>query len=147
MDVDLDADRDMLHDPEGGGSSLESPPEREVSHQGDRPRVADRPPGHLPGGESDGVSARPVGTVPVLAPPVPNPAFDLPSTTRHVPLAAKAPSPGMAGGIPAVGVRVQVLPPSSVAKTANRPSTGSPNARPWSASQKAIASRKPEASG
>ena len=41
-------------------------------------------------------------------PPVPNQAFEVPRTTRQVPLAAKAPSPGRAPGIPESGTLAQV---------------------------------------
>ena len=81
-----------------------------------------------------------------LPPPVPNQAFRFPWTTRHVPLAANDPSPGNDLGIPSGAILRQVLPPSSVVRITNRPPTGSPRAKPCSASQNARASRNPEAS-
>src|SRR5262245_48174941 len=42
--------------------------------------------------------------------PVPTYAVDVPTDTRHVPLAAKAPSPGRASGSLSAGTLVQVSP-------------------------------------
>ncbi len=69
-------------------------------------------------------------TLATAAPPVPNQALRSPWTTRHVPLAANAPSPGKAGGMTLAMTRFHDLPPSSVARIKNRPSIGSPCARP-----------------
>src|SRR5882672_2106253 len=77
-------------------------------------------------------------------PPVPNQASPFPRAIRQVPLAAKAPSLESAGGATR---RRQCTPPSSVANITNFPSTGSPTTIPCCASQNAIASQKPDASG
>jgi hypothetical protein len=65
-----------------------------------------------------------------FAPPVPNQALPSPCATRQVPLAANAPSPGNAGGIPSTGSPFQFLPPSLVVRITKCPSTGSPSTRP-----------------
>ena len=64
-----------------------------------------------------------------------------PNIATLVPLAAKAPSPGRAGGTRSAATRSQVRPPSTVLRITNRPSTESLKAIPRSASQNAIASR------
>lgn len=76
-----------------------------------------------------------------LAPPLTSQASLVPRTMRQVPLAANAPSPASAGGIPAAGISCHESPPSSVLTIRKRPSTGSLIAMPCFASQNWIASK------
>src|SRR3954447_15709896 len=62
-------------------------------------------------------------------PPEPNHAR-WPWLVRHSPLAAKAASPGRAGGMPACDAICQVIPPSFVEMRRNLPLTGSETTRP-----------------
>jgi hypothetical protein len=77
-----------------------------------------------------------------LAPPVANQTSFSPRVTRQVPLAAKAPSPGKAGGRAFAARGFQLAPPSAVTISWNCPFTGSPRAMPFFSSQKAMASKK-----
>src|SRR5579872_494163 len=76
-------------------------------------------------------------------PPVANHAWPLALTAIQVPLAAKAPSPSMAGGSDPDGIGFQDLPASSVSISWNFPFTGSPIAIPLLKSQSAMQSKKP----
>src|SRR2546423_1317193 len=81
-------------------------------------------------GRGLGVEVRPVGReVDARAgadPPVPNHALRPWLLVMHWPLAAKANSPGRAGGIPAGSTTLHVMPPSVVLMIRNfRPSGGS----------------------
>src|SRR3954471_790130 len=64
------------------------------------------------------------------APPVPNQALLFPCAIRHVPLAAKAPSPVSAGGMFSRGTSLQVAPPSAVVMIRKWLLTGSLTATP-----------------
>src|SRR4029453_16412874 len=75
------------------------------------------------------------------APPVAIHTLSVPATVMLLPLAAKAASPGSAGGILARDVSFQVMPPSVVRMIKKRPSTGSLNAIPLLASQNAKPSK------
>ena len=72
---------------------------------------------------------------------VPIQTWSRPAIVTLVPLAAKAPSPGKAGGRRSAGTCVQVRPPSAVRRMTKRPATESLTAAPWVASAKAIASK------
>ena len=74
-------------------------------------------------------------------PPVANQALPGPAVVMQLPLAAKAPSPAMAGGIFSAGLSRHVAPPSEVEMITNRPSTGSLTAMPCIESQNDIASK------
>src|SRR5438552_6822434 len=74
-------------------------------------------------------------------PPVANQAFFFPCTAIHVPLAANAPSPSIAGGSFAADTSSQCAPPSAVAMITKRPSIGSLTASPCCASQNAMQSK------
>src|SRR5579871_2939484 len=77
-------------------------------------------------------------------PPVANQTCRSPITNRQLLLAANAPSSESAAG---PGCGVQCSPPSTVLRTTNLPSTGSPITIPCCESQKATASKNPLGSG
>ena len=77
------------------------------------------------------------------APPVPNQALRPPGRPGRCRWRRTPPRRAAPRASPRAAIRLQVSPPSSVVRITNRPSTGSPRARPCSASQKARASRKP----
>src|SRR4029079_10799539 len=76
------------------------------------------------------------------AAPVPIHARPPAATAMLVPLPAKAPSFGSAGGSAPAGTRVHVAPPSRVVRMTKLPSTESLIARPRRASQNVIASEE-----
>jgi hypothetical protein len=76
-----------------------------------------------------------------LAAPVPTQTWFGGSTATLVPLAAKKPSFGSAGGSAAAGTRVHVAPPSVVVRMTNWPFTESLIATPRVSSQNAMASK------